>query len=267
MNEHRGSNNRAPVDGRLEDDLARLGDVERVHQTYRRGLERARSSSRTHRDIMWSIHSANLYGVQGRLDDAERDAVRALRLAREVDDGHAERILLGLLGRVALNRKQLDIARNFFQTALQMTPPDATCGHAAMWWTGLSSVACDERRFDDARGMLQRALDIGRRLPDRYSEGRVRTALGALALAQRQPYSAQQHLAAAEAALCARRAPLAMACLTARRGQLAHAMGDDDVARTWLTLAQQAVVDLDMTPEAVLAKQVAQLRYVLTTPR
>jgi len=245
--------------GDLDTDIRVFGGVVRVREVYQRGLADARAQKNTVQDVVWSIRMMDLHRIQGLFKGAEHHLKHALDVVRCGGHVDLEEVLVGSLGRIAFDRGRLDEARGCFEDALQMARHESNKLHEMMWLTKLAAVDREEQRFDEARGLIQRALELSRQLLDRRGEVEVLIALGELSLAQRQHYSARQHLAAAAAVLGEVESPLNAAFLTVFRGQLTHAMGDLDAARACLVLGRQHVENFQMTPDAALTKQLVQL--------
>lgn len=142
--------------------------------TWQNYLLQAIGQSRVNADpaeIEFRLQLGNLYRLQGRLPEAEQCLQEALRLCDHYQSRNHYWTLVNQLGLVARLAADHEKAIDYCQQLLNK--PDLPPGDRAEALNVMGLVAYDQRRWEDALGFFEQALNHYRTLGDSYQQARI----------------------------------------------------------------------------------------------
>jgi len=148
-----------------------------------------RSECRCLQHLAWTL------ALQGRLKQALNENLKALDIARQIDDRVAYRRGLRYIADIYRMSGALDVAERYYQEAYESVAEFAgRIIFDGMVFLGLGQVHMAQERWEDARTNLERSLDIHQQLGERLSVGRSLNELGRLEMKRGNYLLAENHL-------------------------------------------------------------------------
>lgn len=144
-----------------------------------------------------AIARANFSGLLSglaRYDDARAELLRALATHRETGNRYSEGIVVGMLGLLAYEQRDLAAAERHHQLAIEIAESVNNLPSLGRELGNLANVYADLSRFDEAEQCYEKSLAIHRRTGHRRSEAVTIGGLASLHLQRGNLKEAQQLL-------------------------------------------------------------------------
>jgi tetratricopeptide (TPR) repeat protein len=137
---------------------------------YRRALALAGTLEQTenakHQISAYHADLADTLAFSGLYADAKQEYESSLTIAKEIDDGRQQGVVLGQLGTLAMLQGDLDEARQRYLEALRLFQRMGEDQSEAVAWHQLGRVAEEARDWDEAERCYKQALTICERIQD-----------------------------------------------------------------------------------------------------